>query len=100
VSATSRLRNVFDLAEERDLTLPCWGVDPEVMFPDREDHVALRAAKQVCATCPLRLECLDYALDRRIEFGVWGGLGERDREASRKRRQRAGGQPETLPLAV
>ena len=36
-------------------------------------------AKAVCLACPVRTECLADALDNRIEFGVWGGMTERER---------------------
>ena len=35
---------------------------------------AERQAKQVCAACPVRAECLDYALRVNEPLGVWGGL--------------------------
>ena len=38
-------------------------------------------AKQVCAGCPVRTECLAEALDNQIEWGVWGGMTERERRA-------------------
>ncbi|HLU58825.1 MAG TPA: WhiB family transcriptional regulator [Pseudonocardia sp.] len=40
-----------------------------------------REAKLFCRTCPVRTECLAHALDQRIEFGVWGGMTERERRA-------------------
>lgn len=43
-------------------------------------------ATAVCAGCPVRTECLANALDRRIEYGVWGGMTERDRRALLRRR--------------
>ncbi|WTJ01515.1 WhiB family transcriptional regulator (plasmid) [Streptomyces sp. NBC_00015] len=43
-------------------------------------------AKAVCNQCPVRAECLAYALDQRIEFGVWGGKTERERRAMLRRR--------------
>jgi WhiB family redox-sensing transcriptional regulator len=43
-------------------------------------------AKQVCSTCPVRAECLAEALDDRIEWGVWGGMTERERRALLRRR--------------
>ena len=38
------------------------------------------AAKQVCASCPVRRECLDHALTSGEPYGVWGGLSESERE--------------------
>ncbi|MFC4943338.1 WhiB family transcriptional regulator [Pseudonocardia sp. GCM10023141] len=40
-----------------------------------------REARQFCRTCPVRAECLAHALDEGIEFGVWGGMTERERRA-------------------
>lgn len=40
-----------------------------------------REAREFCRTCPVRTECLAHALDQRIEFGVWGGMTERQRRA-------------------
>lgn len=39
----------------------------------------------MCRGCPVRLECLADALDNEVEFGVWGGLTERQRRALLKR---------------
>jgi WhiB family transcriptional regulator, redox-sensing transcriptional regulator len=47
---------------------------------------AQNRAKQVCKGCPVRTECLAEALDDRIEWGVWGGMTERERRAVLKRR--------------
>lgn len=38
-----------------------------------------RKAKKVCLACPVRAECLDYALETKQRFGVWGGLTEHQR---------------------
>lgn len=43
-----------------------------------------RVAKQMCRECPVRLECLDYALKTHQEFGVWGGLTEDERRNRRR----------------
>ncbi|SHK67555.1 WhiB family transcriptional regulator, redox-sensing transcriptional regulator [Pseudonocardia thermophila] len=42
---------------------------------------AQREARQFCRPCPVRTECLAHALDHRVEFGVWGGMTERERRA-------------------
>ncbi len=36
-------------------------------------------AKQICATCSLRIACLQYALQHNEEFGIWGGMSQGDR---------------------
>ena len=40
-----------------------------------------REAREFCRTCPVRTECLTHVLDHRVEFGVWGGMTERERRA-------------------
>nr|WP_238346880.1 WhiB family transcriptional regulator [Nocardiopsis dassonvillei] len=48
------------------------------------------AAKKLCAVCPVRNDCLDYAINRPEPYGVWGGLNEDERVSERRRRWRAG----------
>ncbi|MBW0115643.1 WhiB family transcriptional regulator [Pseudonocardia abyssalis] len=40
-----------------------------------------REARMFCRSCPVRTECLAHALDEAVEFGVWGGMTERERRA-------------------
>lgn len=65
----------------------CRDMDPEFFFPS--DGVGVEAAKAVCAQCPSRLPCLEYALRNRIDQGVWGGTSERERRRIRAARRRA-----------
>ncbi|WP_432571218.1 WhiB family transcriptional regulator [Kineococcus sp. SYSU DK005] len=51
---------------------------------------AQNRAKTICGGCPVRTECLADALDSRVEFGVWGGMTERERRALLKRRPNVG----------
>ena len=62
----------------------CLKYDPELFFTPRGK--AERRAKQVCAPCPVKAECLAYALQTRVEFGVWGGTTARERAAIRRER--------------
>jgi WhiB family transcriptional regulator, redox-sensing transcriptional regulator len=61
----------------------CRGTNPDALFVQ---GAAQNRAKAVCLGCPVRAECLADALDNRVEFGVWGGLTERERRALLRRR--------------
>lgn len=58
-------------------------VAPDELFVE---GAAQRDARSVCAACVVRLECLADALDSRADFGVWGGMTERERRALLRRR--------------
>ena len=55
----------------------CAQTDPELFFPEKSGST--RQAKQVCRSCEVRAECLEYALTAGEEFGVWGGLSAQER---------------------
>jgi WhiB family transcriptional regulator, redox-sensing transcriptional regulator len=59
----------------------CRGADLSVFFPGRGEPA--EPARQICAGCPVRQPCLDYALSHGITHGIWGGLTERDRRPLR-----------------
>jgi WhiB family transcriptional regulator, redox-sensing transcriptional regulator len=63
----------------------CAGEDPEVFFPSRGDPGA--AARQICAACLVRHECLGYATAA-DEFGIWGGLDQQERRNLKRREKR------------
>ena len=56
-------------------------------------------AKQTCASCLVRAECLAEALDNRIEWGVWGGMTERERRALLRRKPNVTAWRKVLQLA-
>lgn len=66
----------------------CAETDPGAFFP--EDGEPAGPAKRVCRSCPVRAECLDYALSTGQEYGVWGGMSEQER---RQLKPAADGQP-------
>ena len=61
----------------------CLQIAPDDLFVQ---GAAQRSARAVCAACTVKLECLADALDNRVEFGVWGGMTERERRALLRRR--------------
>jgi WhiB family redox-sensing transcriptional regulator len=63
----------------------CRDLPPAVFFPS--DGVGVGVARRICAHCPVREACLEYALDNRIDHGVWGGTSERERHRIALRRR-------------
>lgn len=60
----------------------CRDAEPELFFPVSEIGPGARQvtqAKAVCAACPVRARCLDYAVDNALDHGVFGGMTERER---------------------
>ncbi|WP_374201461.1 WhiB family transcriptional regulator [Blastococcus sp. MG754427] len=63
----------------------CAETDPEAFFPEKGGST--RDAKRVCTGCPVRAECLEFALANDERFGIWGGLSERERRRVRLQRR-------------
>jgi WhiB family redox-sensing transcriptional regulator len=67
------------------LSASCRGPESALFFPPtyperKEDRDAREArAKAICRECPVRMECLDYAVRIREPHGIWGGLTESER---------------------
>ena len=53
-----------------------------MMFPER--GAMSSEARQFCVGCPVAEPCLWYAIDHRINYGIWGGLGLRERKRIRR----------------
>lgn len=68
----------------------CREEPPATFFPS--DGVGVEVAKRICGNCPVSETCLEYALENRIDHGVWGGTSERQRRRILKARR--------LPLLV
>jgi WhiB family redox-sensing transcriptional regulator len=65
----------------------CNQVPPATFFPS--DGVGVDAARRICADCPVKRPCLEYALVNRIDHGVWGGTSERERRRILRQRRQA-----------
>jgi hypothetical protein len=58
----------------------CTSADPDLFFP--ESGADTSYARSICKSCPVRRQCLDYALESGQKHGIWGGMTE-----SQRRRQ-------------
>jgi WhiB family redox-sensing transcriptional regulator len=79
----------YDSTSWRELAA-CRSYDPELFFPIGKaglGRAEVQRAKAVCAGCPVRQACLDFALRTGQEFGVWGGYDEDERRVLRRPRR-------------
>ena len=65
----------------------CREMDPAIFFPN--DGVGVQEAQRICAECPVKIPCLEYALANRVDHGVWGGTSERERRRILRQRRLA-----------
>lgn len=71
----------------------CSTAGPDIFFPEKGEPTA--PAKAICRNCPVRKQCLEYALDNFETVGVWGGFSERQRRNMRAIRNKRAGTPRT-----
>ena len=81
VSAAGAIEAEGVLAWQADAL--CAQTDPEAFFPEKGGST--RDAKRICASCTVREDCLEFALEHDERFGIWGGLSERERRKLRRR---------------
>ena len=82
---------------EFDMRRPSWqeraacrGMGPQLFYPEKGNPADAWEAKELCRTCPVRPDCLEYALDTGDRHGIWGGTTEKPRMRMRGERIRAG----------
>ena len=63
----------------------CRELDPDIFFPS--DGVGVEVARRICADCPVKEPCLEYAMANHIDHGVWGGTSERERRRIARHRR-------------
>lgn len=78
-----RVTGLLEPAPEWQNQALCPQSDPEAFFPPKGGSV--RYAKRICAKCEVKDDCLDWALDHNENYGVWGGLTERERRGLKRR---------------
>jgi len=74
----------------------CKEMNPEIFFPS--DGIGVQIAQRICAECPVTAECLEYALEGKVEHGVWGGASERQRRRILRGRRMARRNPVSEPV--
>jgi WhiB family redox-sensing transcriptional regulator len=83
-------RKLFDEVPDEDWKprSACLDADPAIFYPTKTGRSSANSsttqAKAICRACPVREECLEYALRHREKFGIWGGLSERERRSYQK----------------
>lgn len=82
VSAETSIRYQPEARNAWVASARCRTTDPDELFVS---GAAQRKAAVICRHCPVMTECAADALDNRIEFGVWGGLTERQRRVLLKK---------------
>jgi WhiB family transcriptional regulator, redox-sensing transcriptional regulator len=68
---------------------PCDAL-PEMFFPQGQDMemllLEIRVAKNICSECPIKFECLNYALAANEPYGIWGGTTPAERNILKRRK--------------
>ncbi len=65
----------------------CRGLDPEIFYAPSDDD-GVDGAKQVCSTCVVQEQCLEFALENRESEGIWGGATEKERRRILRQRRK------------
>ena len=68
---------------------PCQVSDPDAWFSEWETNASgYRQARALCRVCPVKTECLTYAVVAEEQFGLWGGLTPKERQHLKRTGQR------------
>jgi WhiB family redox-sensing transcriptional regulator len=70
----------------------CAQADPDAFFPEKGQHAVAKTAIRICRACPVRAQCLDFALSGAdtwggIATGIWGGTTPAQRNQLRQQRK-------------
>lgn len=81
ISRQARLKFdiLMDAIDASPVIPPCQVTDPEIWFANFEEKSKYRIAKAFCERCPVRRQCLEYAVENEEQFGMFGGKTPRER---------------------
>jgi WhiB family redox-sensing transcriptional regulator len=84
-SARLKFFKLWDAIDNAEVVPPCQETDPDLWFRDG-DKLSYRIARSFCNRCPVRVQCLDYAVTNKEPGGMWGGKSPSERAKLRKSR--------------
>lgn len=97
-------RNVLNFDVQPPKNGACLGYPTDWWFPEKsmtsQQYRDMAQAKEICNTCAVRQECLDYAIEAGEYYGVWGGMSATAREKEVERRKKLGLYKEPTRLRV
>lgn len=95
IEQSKNLRMSYSLDEPWRVRAACSGMapvdgltEPHPFYPHPGDEEGTAMAKAICATCPVREECLEFAMRTNDQYGIQGGMTAKERQALRRRRYR------------
>lgn len=93
--STGPIQLTTELAAEWRAQAACAGYQHSLFFPIGDaDMAAIERAREICMSCSVTEECLEYALETNQRAGIWGGTTEEERRSLRRKwlalRRRAG----------
>ena len=77
-SARLKFFKLWEAIDNADVVPPCQETDPDLWFRDG-DKQTYRIARTFCNRCPVRVQCLDYAVSNQEPGGMWGGKSPAER---------------------
>jgi WhiB family transcriptional regulator, redox-sensing transcriptional regulator len=69
----------------------CLTADPDLFFPISSVGRAagqIAMAKAICVRCPVQQQCLEFATEHALAYGIWGGATPEDRQRALRRQRR------------
>lgn len=92
MSATDLVAEVYRPASGWKARAHCGPETHHLFFPSTGRSDTANQAREICAGCPVRVECLDFALENHeghYDYGIWGGLTHRERQRLRRKLARS-----------
>jgi WhiB family redox-sensing transcriptional regulator len=87
--AKALYKELYSRIEAEEERIPCQDA-PDVFFIEEVDsnrNYKVALSRKMCGECPVRLLCLEYALEAREAYGIWGGFLPSEREQMNKDRR-------------